>query len=115
VLREWEDALIDRVASMDPEKYAFRENHTTFYPNLVSNFVDRGHPTRVRLTTQRLRATWIVRHLVAGTPVVALMDAAGVESLEAFTRYTAFVLPLGIARLRSALGGAGASSIPQAR
>jgi len=103
VLREWEDALIERAASMDPEKYAFRENHTTFYPNLVSNFVDRGHPARVRLTTQRLRATWIVRHLDAGTPVVALMEGAGVESLEAFTRYVRFTAPHSLAVSRSLL------------
>lgn len=109
VLREWEDALIERAASIDPRKYAFRENHTTFYPNLVSNFVDRGHPTRLRLTTQRLRATWIVYHLEAGTPVVALMEAAGVWSLEAFTRYAPFVTHPEPTVIRSVLSGAGAS------
>jgi len=103
VLREWEDALVERVASTDPEKYAFRENHTTFYPNLISNFVDRGRPTRVRLSTQRLRATWIVHHLEAGTPVVALMDAAGVESLEAFTRYVRFLTLAPSSLVRSSL------------
>jgi len=103
VLREWEEALIERVASTDPGKHAFRENHTTFYPNLISNFVDRGHPTRVRLTTQRLRATWIVHHLDAGTPVAALMEAAGVESLEAFTRYVRFTAPHPLAVYRSLL------------
>ena len=107
VLTEWEGALSERAESMDPGKFAFRENHTIFYPNLVSNFVDRGHPTRVRLTTQRLRATWIVHHLEAGTPVVALMEAAGVESLEAFTRYTQFITPHEFTRYRSVLGGIG--------
>ena len=107
VLHEWEGALVERVASMDPEKYAFRENHTTFYPNLISNFVDRGHPARVRLTTQRLRATWIVHHLEAGTPVMALMEGAGVESLEAFTRYVRFTTPSDSYSYRLALSGAG--------
>jgi hypothetical protein len=46
---------------------------------------------RVRPTSQRLRATWIVHHLDAGVPVVTLMRAAGVESLESFTRYVRFV------------------------
>ena len=103
MLREWEAALIERAASMDPGKYAFRENHTTFYPNLVSNFVDRGQPTRARLTTQRLRATWIVNHLDAKTPIVALVEAAGVESLEAFTRYLCFVAVLDTAQYREVL------------
>jgi len=103
VLREWEEALIERVTSADPGKYAFRENHTTFYPNLISNFVDRGHPTRVRLTTQRLRATWIVHHLDAGAPVGALVEAAGVESLEAFSRYLRFIAPQSRGQYRSVL------------
>jgi len=91
VLREWEGALADRRASLDPKKYAFRENRKHFYPNLISNFIDRGHPTRVRLTTQRMRATWIVHHLGVGAPISVLMEAAGVQSLEAFTRYLRFV------------------------
>ena len=103
VLREWEESLVARVASLDPEQFAFRENHRTFYPNLISNFVDRGNPSRVRLTTQRLRATWIVGHLEAGTPVAVLMKAAGVESLEAFTRYIQFVAPWEFTDYRSML------------
>jgi len=69
----------------------FRENHVAFYQTLISGFVDRSDTSRVHPQTQRLRATWIVRHLAAGTPVVELMQAAGVESLEAFTRYVKFV------------------------
>jgi integrase len=90
-LREWEKALIERRAMLEPDRYVFRENHTTFYPNLVTNFVNRSRVIGVRPQTQRLRSTWIVQHLKAATPVTLLMRAAGVESLEAFTRYTRFV------------------------
>ena len=38
-----------------------------------------------------MRATWIVTHLTAGSPVKALVEAAGVDSLEALTRYLRFV------------------------
>jgi len=38
-----------------------------------------------------MRSTWIVTQLSAGTNVRALVRAAGVDSLEAFTRYLAFV------------------------
>jgi integrase len=91
VLREWENALIERRAMLEPDRYAFRENHTSFYPNLVTNFVDRSRVVGVRPQSQRLRSTWIVHHLEAATPVTLLMRAAGVESLEALTRYTRFV------------------------
>lgn len=91
VLREWETALVERCAQLSQDRYAFRENHTTFYPNLVTNFVDRSRVVGVRPQSQRLRSTWIVRHLEAATPVPLLMHAAGVESLEALTRYVRFV------------------------
>ncbi|GAB2456488.1 hypothetical protein HD599_003247 [Conyzicola lurida] len=91
VRRVWEQALVDRVRTSPPGSYAFRENRTANYPNLVSSFVVRSSSMRVRPTSQRLRATWIVHHLAAGVPVVTLMRAAGVESLEAFTRYIRFV------------------------
>jgi hypothetical protein len=41
-----------------------------------------------------MRTTWIVNHLQRGTPVKPLMRAAGVESLEAFTRYVDFLRSL---------------------
>lgn len=91
VLREWEQPLINRTKALAPERFAFRENHTVFYPNLISNFVDRSKVVGVRPQSQRLRSTWIVHHLNAATPVAALMRAAGVESLEALTRYVRFV------------------------
>jgi integrase len=91
VLAEWDGPFSSRVAQLTPGSYLFRENHTEFYPNLVSNFVARSGRVGVKPQTQRLRATWIVRHLTAGTPVAPLMEAAGVDSLEAFTRYVRFV------------------------
>ena len=91
VRRIWVPALIDRVRTSQADNYAFRENHTANYPNLISSFVTRSGTMQVRPTSQRLRATWIVHHLSTGVPVVALMRAAGVDSLEAFTRYVRFV------------------------
>jgi integrase len=91
VLREWEEALLERRTELASDRYVFRENHTSFYPNLVTNFVDRSGVVGVRPQTQRLRSTWILQHLEAATPVTLLMRAAGVESLEALTRYTRFV------------------------
>jgi integrase len=93
VLRDWEDALRRRTEELGADRYVFRESHQAFYPNLISSFVNRGQWTPVRLQTQRMRATWIVHHLSVGTPVVVLMRAAGVDSLEAFTRYVRFVAP----------------------
>jgi hypothetical protein len=91
VLRDWEQVLVDRTRALGPERFAFRENHGAYYPNLIANFIDRSQVVGVKPQSQRLRATWIVRHLEAATPVVPLMRAAGIESLEALTRYVRFV------------------------
>jgi integrase len=91
VVHAWEGALRVRAATLSSERFAFRENHGKFYPNLVSNFVARSHVIGPLPQTQRMRTTWIVHHLERGTPVKALLQAAGVESLEAFTRYVTFL------------------------
>lgn len=91
VLSEWEEALRLRSVQLGPSRYLFRENHRKNYDNLISNFVARGRSVEVVPQSQRMRATWIVRHLSRGVPVIALMRAAGVDSLEAFTRYARFV------------------------
>ena len=91
VLRDWEAALVDRVHQLSADRWAFRENHTAYYPNLVSNFVNRSNVIVVRPQVQRMRTTWITRHLAAGTPAKTLIAAAGVESLGALSRYLQFV------------------------
>lgn len=91
VLQVWETALRRRALTLEQDRFVFRENHGKFYPNLVSNFVARSHVLGPLPQTQRMRTTWVVGHLERGTPVRVLMRAAGVESLEAFTRYIEFV------------------------
>jgi len=103
VLDEWCDGLRDRAEQLPSDAFAFRENRAGHYPNLVSNFVARSGRVGVKPQSQRLRATWIVRHLTAGTRVVELLQAAGVESLEAFTRYLKFVPGLDASEARELL------------
>lgn len=106
VLRAWESNLIDRYRQLDGDRWAFRENHTDFYPNLVSNFVNRSKATVVRPQAQRMRTTWLVTHLTAGTPLAALVSAAGVESLAGLGRYLRFVGTVDEVIARAALRGA---------
>lgn len=92
VLAEWESVLVDVAgAAMRPDLYVFRPRREKAHRNLVGNFVDKTNVARVRPNLQRMRATWIVTHLAAGSPVKALVDAAGVDSLEALTRYLRYV------------------------
>lgn len=38
-----------------------------------------------------MRSTWLVQQMAARAPLPALVEAAGVDSLEALTRYLQFV------------------------
>ena len=110
VIAEWESVLADVAdAAMHGDMPLFRPRCSREAQHLVSNFVSDGQKGRVRAIPQRMRATWLVTHMAAGTPVVALMAAAGVDSLEALTRYVRFVPDLDPTfvrrRLRHGTGG----------
>lgn len=80
VLREWEDELIDLAAQAE-DKFLVggsstsnkRAGHLT--ARLV---VPTGHP---RLAPARLRSTWLLTHLVAGTRLPELCRAAGLQGV----------------------------------
>lgn len=93
VLAEWEPVLADLAdAALRPNLYVFGgPRRTVSHKNTVSNFVRATNIGRVHPSLQRMRVTWIVGHLIAGSPVKALMQAAGVDSLDALNRYLRFV------------------------
>lgn len=108
VLAEWEPVLMDvAAAAMRPDLYAFMPRRGKNSRNLVPNFVDKSNIGRVRPSLQRMRVTWIVTHLAAGSPAKALVAAAGVDSLEALTRYLRFVPDVDVADYRAAFRAAG--------
>ena len=87
---EWSSALVEALTDRVGEEYLFRPQRTTSWPNVITNFVGVSHH-ELRPQTQRMRATWMATHLAAGTKVTILLSAAGVESLEALTRYVAYL------------------------
>lgn len=93
VLAEWEQPLIDLAGSaMRPEMWLFSPGRQSASPkNLISHFIRRSNDAPVHIHSQRLRSTWLVDHLAAGTPTPVLMRAAGLESLEPLSRYLPFV------------------------
>jgi hypothetical protein len=91
VLRRWEQVVGNRANELDPADYLFKPGRSGGGKNLISNFVARTGDCAVHPQTQRMRSTWLVTHMAAGTHLPELVDAAGVDSLEAFTRYLEFV------------------------
>jgi hypothetical protein len=90
VLRKWEKVLVERARTLDGEDFLFIAGRTGSGKNLISNFVQRDDAS-VHVQPQRLRSTWLVTQMSASTPLTALVEAAGVESLEALTRFLPFV------------------------
>lgn len=90
LLDSWADLLTGAFVGLGADDFVFRPRRRGAAQNAVSNFLARTTGA-AKPSTQRLRATWIVHHLTIGTPVKALMAAAGVQSLATMTRYLRFV------------------------
>lgn len=90
VLREWERALVAGVRSDGGGGWLFRDNRISANRNLITDFVSRS-TGKIQLQARRMHSTWIVQHLEAGTALVPLMRAAGLESPEALDRFLRFV------------------------
>ncbi|WP_150307210.1 site-specific integrase [Planctomonas psychrotolerans] len=90
VLRDWEQPLADRLSGAHNDTWAFRNGQEGGNPNLITDFVSRSYG-RVNLQARRMRATWLVHHIAAGTPLVPLLRAAGLQSPEALGRFMRFV------------------------
>ncbi|MDQ2729325.1 MAG: hypothetical protein M3Y91_16025 [Actinomycetota bacterium] len=105
VLAAWEQPIIEAAAVIPADRPLFRQQRTSPNKNFVSSFMTRSAGVGIKPSVRRLRATWIVGHLAARTPVVPLMAAAGVDSLEALTRYLRFVPGIDPADARRALRG----------
>lgn len=82
----WEQVLAGHATAAD-SGYLFRPNAVRA-KNLVSNFLARTHrsPTAPPVKISRLRDTWIIEHLAAGTPLPVLVTAAGLDGLSSLDR-----------------------------
>lgn len=97
VLRSWEELVRTSIPWEEgPDSWAFRPGCkrdanvvNSFIANLPKATTARGRT--VPLSGRRLRATWIVGHLAAGTPAPLLAEVAGLESFRGLERYLPFL------------------------
>lgn len=82
VLRRWEDHVRE-AADLAGWRPVFLTTRTKVSRKDVTGFVERcATADAPRLRVQRLRATWIVHHLAARTPLQALQTAAGASAAQ---------------------------------
>lgn len=94
VRAEWEDEVIDlaRTAGSD-YLIGGRSEARNRVADLAKRLVcPAGHP---RLSPGRLRSTWLLSHLVAGTRLPELCRAAGLQGFEVLSDLLPLVAPLG--------------------
>lgn len=93
VFPDWEDDIRDLTRGIKPDEFLIMSNvrQRNRY-SLISGFADGLELAGgLRFSTQRLRVTWICRHLALGTPPYILREAAGLRNLDSFNRYLQFV------------------------
>lgn len=109
--RVWEDRLLNLVTSIEP-------GHPLTSPWRKAPATARGlqnalataqhtHPPIAWFSARSLRNTWLVARLTEGTPVPTLMDAAGVESIEALKAFLVYIPAATPAERAAALRGHG--------
>lgn len=91
VLHRWETILVRRADELAESDYLFKPGRSGAGKNLISNYATKSKAHGVLAQTQRMRTTWLVTQMQAGAPLPELIEAAGVDSLEALTRFLPFV------------------------
>lgn len=102
VLAEWATFAREAVIGMESDTPVFGTRNRSSHRNLLSRFTEKTTGT-LRPRSDQLRATWIVKHLTAGTPMKELMKAAGVEKFENLSRHLAYVPALDTTEYRQRL------------
>ncbi|WP_251449378.1 hypothetical protein [Microbacterium sp. Marseille-Q6648] len=92
VLPHWTAPLID---SLDDERdrWVFRPGRQGVRGAQVTDFLHRGQQTDLDVRPARMRTTWLLTHLLAGTAPQELLQIAGLENHAALDRIAKFVPP----------------------
>jgi integrase len=93
VLAEWEEPLTAIAdASIRRDQYVFMpRRQTAYHRSQISNFVRTTSSVPFPISASRLRTTWVINHLAAGTPAKVLATAAGYTSPTALGPYLTHV------------------------
>lgn len=105
LLRDWEEWMSVLLEDASTQTPLWGKPNRTDGTNLLSSFTayTAGNPPR----SDRLRATWIVTHLQAGTRMKEFLRAAGFDKFENLPRYLEYVNGLDDESFRASLRGKG--------
>lgn len=102
VLADWADR-VERLSALAKGRPLFRSSRREIKRNDIGRFCERlVWRDAPALTITRLRVTWVVEHLEAGTPLHVLADAAGVSAVS-LARYAQYAEPVSRAQAHELL------------
>ncbi|WP_066516022.1 site-specific integrase [Curtobacterium ammoniigenes] len=105
LLSSWEHLLLHRIQDLAPDQWVFgAASRSKHGPNTLNNFLrttDRG--AEPDPNAPRMRNTWLITHLTAGTNIRALMQAAGLTKFDHLHQLLIHVRPPSQRKLRQEL------------
>jgi len=104
LLADWEEWMLALLDRRPADESLWGPVNRASTRNLISAFTERSHGTPPR--SDRLRHTWIVRHLSGPTPTKELFRAAGVTKMQHLHLFLEFVDSLDQSDYRRALRAA---------
>lgn len=91
VLSAWQPGLRAAIGELGDDQWVFRVGRTGVRSAQITDFLHRGHTTKLDVRPARMRTTWLLAHLQAGTPPRDLLRIAGLEHLAALDRIRRFL------------------------
>ncbi|KJL28286.1 hypothetical protein [Microbacterium oxydans] len=107
VVDRWEECFA-KVMADNPTDALVVAPHATHRYGAMQHIL-RTSKGDLKPTAARLRMTWLVAHLEAGTPLAALLPASGMTSTDSLRRAMSFVRPMSALRAYEVLRMMGAA------
>ena len=86
---DWQRPLRRIIGDLDPASLIFRPGRTGASPGQITDFLLRSR-TELDVRPSRMRTTWLLEHLQAGTPPRELLRISGLKNLAALDKIAAF-------------------------
>lgn len=91
MLPRYHRAFRGLIESRDAGDFVFGQRERSVKANAISEFVADSSWHHVKPSTYRMRTTWVVGRLVAGTDLPTLLEAAGLQRLEKLGDYLPYL------------------------
>jgi integrase len=94
LLPGWQRPLRRTLAQLEPNDWLFRPGRASATSGQITDFLLRAR-TELDVRPSRMRTTWLLEHLTAGTPPQELLRISGLKNLAALDKIAVFTAKTG--------------------